>query len=330
MGETTPPPDSPPPTRSTKDDGFPKVFNMTSNAFTVGGLSRNNKNAQTTETMNAKEEEKEILQTEKVDQKESLPNQHSSNPQPEQQTQEESILKGFESDTTPVEDQRSESKSQTERYSLHLVLRCKIMNESSCLLSRPKTPPEIEQENETIKSKETYKNVTNLQMTREKVEIVEQEVKAASIPEVVVLEKLDEPILAESEDIILATRATESDLKKRDLGKLAEKLVNKSKIKKIKSRKISSKKLSTDDVNEADKSGECLENPDSVDNPGEADDRKSPNGDEKDKGQRELKKAVYLKSLSFFHLRIICMHFLLFRLSFPVFNFSLIFSYISR
>jgi hypothetical protein len=41
IGETTPPPENfreSPPRGPEKDDGFPKVFNMTSNMFTKGGI----------------------------------------------------------------------------------------------------------------------------------------------------------------------------------------------------------------------------------------------------------------------------------------------------
>ena len=38
MGETTPPPESFDLSQPEQDDGFPKVFNMTSNSFTRGGL----------------------------------------------------------------------------------------------------------------------------------------------------------------------------------------------------------------------------------------------------------------------------------------------------
>jgi len=39
IGETTPPPESQPYGQPDVDDGFPKVFNMTTNSFTVGGIA---------------------------------------------------------------------------------------------------------------------------------------------------------------------------------------------------------------------------------------------------------------------------------------------------
>lgn len=75
MGETTPPPDSPPLKRQAKDDGFPKVYNMTSNAFTVGGIAKMKAEG----NGNLQPDEKPEIHVQKMDQSETMSSESDKN-----------------------------------------------------------------------------------------------------------------------------------------------------------------------------------------------------------------------------------------------------------
>jgi len=113
-------------------------------------------------------------------------------------------------------------------------------------------------------------------------------VESPSKPEVIIVEKPEEPVRGELEE---TPNSVEIDNKRRDLGKLGEKLVNKSKIKKIKNRKNLIRKQSADNI-QSDISGKCEKEPE---NPEDLDQKcAKPKDDEIDQGQRNCN--FYLNS----------------------------------
>ena len=292
IGETTPPPDSdypsaPPPP---KDDGFPKVFNMTSNTFTKGGLASDTPPKKREETPPPPTAEEPKVESEPPKQRETKKQRREKLAKAAAKTEAMPESKPGPSGTEPAkrpekdESERVETSKEDPLQSMEpepvkLAQKEEPIERMESEPVKPAAPQSVPVEVietgpvrmsqaipvETIES-EPVKPVEVVVTKPEPVSVVELEPVKVHRAETVVLSEPVTPVMIEEVKVVvvdheeplsssvqpetqvttdeLTNSMSEAELNKRDIGKVAEKLVTKSKIKKIKTKKAVLRKSS--------------------------------------------------------------------------------------
>ena len=310
IGETTPPPDI---YSNDKDDGFPKVFNMTSNTFTKGGLACDEAKKLEAEQQQKLKEQQQQQQQQQDESVESEPPKRETKKQRKAKLAKTSETKTEKTTETIITEPAKQTESEKvknpepkthEKVESEPVLSTKSDEVEQHMETEPAYPgedhrevkpesgnnmkPEIvndstaEMEAEEIKTskekpvKQVYTSRSvPVEVVESKpaqpslvipVEIVEPELikpveivqKVPGPVEQIDLEpakvlktetvQLDSPVVAEEvkpdREEQQVNEMSEAELNKKDIGKVAEKLTSKAKIKKIKSKKAVLRKTS--------------------------------------------------------------------------------------
>ena len=223
MGETTPPPEF---EEAVPEDNFPKVFSMTSNSYTKRGLNKSMNNLSKSKTSLNSEEEQNRPPAAKREKEQSNPDLSTRNVEKDsnskathddiKSTKINESMPNLASNNVPLEEL---SKSENDLRTNDTLNGFGTKETSKEVFSKTDSiPNDINQEKQVNGDIPTAYTENTSSATKDKSE---------NIP-------LDETVKKEENDEI----KTKTKGARRDLGSVAEKLINKNKIKKMKSKRV--------------------------------------------------------------------------------------------